>query len=208
MFNERGELNLQAIQLKAALGLDRDRRRDIALPSASLANFYGFGQNVGEFVRVCWGKDDTRKMLIFVTINLLFMFVELGYGVYSNSLGLISDSFHMLSDCISLFVALGAAYVADNRADSHYTYGFQRVEVLAGMFNGFFLIFVGINVFIESIERIYEPQYIQSNSLLLVSVLGLLVNIVGLVFFHEHAHSHAEGEECPMSQLKAEHSYK
>jgi zinc transporter 5/7 len=45
------------------------------------------------------------------------MFVELGYGVYSNSLGLISDSFHMLSDCISLFVALGAAYVANNKAD-------------------------------------------------------------------------------------------
>lgn len=59
------------------------------------------------------------------------------------------------------------------------------------MFNGFFLIFVGINVFIESIERIYEPQYIQSSNLLLVSVLGLLVNVIGLVFFHEHAHSHS-----------------
>jgi zinc transporter 5/7 len=56
-------------------------------------------------------------MLIFVTINMLFMFVELGYGVYTNSLGLISDSFHMFSDCISLFVALGAAYVANNKAD-------------------------------------------------------------------------------------------
>jgi cation diffusion facilitator family transporter len=85
------------------------------------------------------------------------MFVELGYGVYSNNLGLISDSFHMLSDCISLFVALGANYVAQNKADQFYTYGFERVEVLSGMFNGFFLIFVGINVFIESIERIYEP---------------------------------------------------
>jgi hypothetical protein len=43
MFNDRGELNLQAVQIRAALGLDRDRRRDIALTSASLANFYGFG---------------------------------------------------------------------------------------------------------------------------------------------------------------------
>jgi solute carrier family 30 (zinc transporter), member 5/7 len=63
-------------------------------------------------------------MLIFVTINMIFMFIELGYGVYSNSLGLISDAFHMLSDCISLFVALGAAYVANNKADLQYTYGF------------------------------------------------------------------------------------
>ena len=120
----------------------------------------GLRAQASEFIRVCWHNNDSRKMLIFVTINLLFMFVELGYGVYSNSLGLISDSFHMLSDCISLFVALAASYVANNKADSHYTYGFQRFEVLAGMFNGFFLIFVGINVFIESIERIYEPQFI------------------------------------------------
>ena len=74
----------------------------------------GFCSQVEEFIWVCWDDDNSRKMLIFVTINLLFMFVELGYGVYSNSLGLISDSFHMLSDCISLFVALGAAYVANN----------------------------------------------------------------------------------------------
>lgn len=117
----------------------------------------GLCSQVEEFIWVCWDNDDSRKMLIFVTINLLFMFVELGYGVYSNSLGLISDSFHMLADCISLFVALGAAYVSNSQADEHYTYGFSRFEVLAGMFNGFFLIFVGINVFIESIERIYEP---------------------------------------------------
>jgi len=86
------------------------------------------------------------------------MFVELSYGVYSNSLGLISDAFHMLSDCLSLLVALFAAYIAMARkADQVYTYGYSRAEVLSGLFNGIFLIFVAFNVFIESIERIYEP---------------------------------------------------
>ena len=65
--------------------------------------------------------------------------------------------------------------------------------MLSGLFNGVFLIFVAFNVFIESVERIYEPQHIQGGSLLMVSVLGLLVNLVGLVFFHEHAHG---GGEC------------
>ena len=97
-------------------------------------------------------------MLLFLTINFLFMFIELAYGVYSNSLGLISDAFHMLSDCLSLLVALFAAYVALTKDKNEvYTYGFKRASVLSGLFNGVFLIFVAFNVFIESIERIYEP---------------------------------------------------
>jgi zinc transporter 5/7 len=145
-------------------------------------------------------------MLIFLTINLLFMFVELFYGVYSNSLGLISDAFHMLSDCLSLLVALFAAYVAMARqADSEYTYGYARAEVLSGLFNGVFLIFVAFNVFIESIERIYEPVQIQGSNLLLVSVLGLAVNLVGLVFFHEHAHGgHSHEGGCSHSHSSKE----
>jgi zinc transporter 5/7 len=65
-----------------------------------------------DFLVTCWGKKDSRNMLIFFTINMIFMFVELGYGVYSNSLGLISDAFHMLSDNISLIVALIATYIS------------------------------------------------------------------------------------------------
>lgn len=122
---------------------------------------FGVMQYLADFVYVCWQKQDSRNMLVFLTLNMLFMFVELGYGVYSNSLGLISDAFHMLSDCISLLVALVAAYIAMSRkADQQYTYGYGRAEVLSGLFNGVFLIFVAINVFIESIERIYEPQQI------------------------------------------------
>ena len=118
-----------------------------------------FGSSwIAEFVRVCWQKSDTRNMLIFLTINLMFMFVELSYGIYSNSLGLISDAFHMLSDCLSLLVALYAAFIGMSfKADKQYTYGYGRAEVLSGLFNGVFLIFVAFNVFIESIERIYEP---------------------------------------------------
>ena len=128
-------------------------------------------------------------MLIFLTINLAFMFVELTYGVYSNSLGLISDAFHMLSDCFSLLVALFAAYISmSKKADNTYTFGYRRAEILSGLYNGIFLIFFAVNVFIESIERIYEPQKIEGSNLLLVSVLGLGINVVGLIFFHEHAH--------------------
>ena len=101
------------------------------------------------------------------------MFVELIYGYISNSLGLISDSFHMLFDCTALFISLVASYIATMKSDNKYTYGYSRAETISGFFNGVFLIFIGVNVLSESIERIYEPQIIISDHLLLVSVAGL-----------------------------------
>jgi zinc transporter 5/7 len=117
------------------------------------------------------------------------MFVELIFGFISNSLGLITDSFHMLFDCTALFISLCASYIATMQPDKRFTYGYLRAETLSGFFNGIFLVFIGFNVFLESIERIYEPQRIESDGLLLVSVLGFGVNLIGLFFFHEH-HDH------------------
>ena len=65
-----------------------------------------------DFVKTCYENNDSRKIAIFFTINLLFMFVELIYGYMSNSLGLITDSFHMLFDCMALFIGLCASYIA------------------------------------------------------------------------------------------------
>ena len=125
------------------------------------------------------------------------MFVELVYGYMSNSLGLISDSFHMLFDCMALFIGLCASYIAKMPADNKYTYGYGRVETLSGLFNGIFLVFIAFNVFCESIERIFEPQKIETDGLLLVSFMGLGVNMIGLFFFHDHhdhgGHSHDRG---------------
>lgn len=126
------------------------------------------------------------------------MFVELIYGYISNSLGLITDSFHMLFDCTALFISLCASYIATLKPDSRFTFGYIRVETLSGLFNGIFLVFIGFNVFLESIERIYEPQMIESEGLMVVSIIGLLVNMIGLFFFHDHhdhghSHSHDHG---------------
>jgi len=149
-----------------------------------------------DFFQTCWENEDSRKILIFFSINLAFMFVELVFGFISNSLGLITDSFHMLFDCTALFISLCASYISKWSADKNYTYGYVKVEVLSGLFNGIFLVFIAFNVFCESIERMFEPQHIESGGLLLVSVAGLLVNIVGLVFFHDHhdhGHDHGHG---------------
>jgi len=75
---------------------------------------------------------------------------------------------------------------------SHFTYGYGRVEVLSGFINGIFLCFIAFSIFIKSIERLIQPQEVSTEKLLLVSVLGLCVNLVGIVAFHG-AHSHGGG---------------
>ena len=170
--------------VKAILGLD--------LSGLRLSLSVGQDSLVYDFVKTCIENDDTRKIAIFFTINLAFMFVELIYGYISNSLGLISDSFHMLFDCMALFIGLCASYIAKLPSNKQYTYGFGRIETLSGLFNGIFLVFIAFNVFCESIERIFEPQKIETEGLLLVSVAGLGVNMIGLFFFHDHHHAPTE----------------
>eukprot|EP01097_Dermamoeba_algensis_P009563 TRINITY_DN676_c0_g1_i1.p1 TRINITY_DN676_c0_g1~~TRINITY_DN676_c0_g1_i1.p1 ORF type:complete len:449 (-),score=77.47 TRINITY_DN676_c0_g1_i1:111-1457(-) len=125
----------------------------------------------------------------------MFMFVELVYGLYSNSLGLISDAFHMLFDCTALAIGLWAAVIAKWEPNAIFSYGYGRVEVLSGFINALFLIFISFFVFAESLERFIDPPDINSDRLILVSVLGFCVNMVGVFAFHDHGHSHGGDDD-------------
>jgi hypothetical protein len=65
-----------------------------------------------DFICVCYSSKESRKIGLFFLINFCFMFIELSYGILANSLGLITDSFHMLFDCMGLFLGLCASYIA------------------------------------------------------------------------------------------------
>ncbi|MQL98355.1 hypothetical protein Taro_031057 [Colocasia esculenta] len=136
----------------------------------------------------------SRKIALFLLINTAYMVVEFVAGFVSNSLGLISDACHMLFDCAALAIGLYASYISRLPANAHFTYGRGRFEVLSGYVNAVFLVLVGALIVLESLERILDPQEISTNSLLTVSIGGLVVNVVGLVFFHEeHHHAHGGG---------------
>jgi len=120
--------------------------------------------------------------------------VELFYGVWTNSLGLISDSFHMFFDCTGLVAGLIASVIARWKATDNYTYGFVREEVLTGFLNGLFLLFIAFFILSEAVERLLEPPEVKHERLFVVSVLGFLVNLVGIyVFQHGGAHGHSHG---------------
>uniref|UniRef100_A0A674PAI4 Zinc transporter n=1 Tax=Takifugu rubripes TaxID=31033 RepID=A0A674PAI4_TAKRU len=137
---------------------------------------------------------DSRQIFYFLCLNLAFTFVELFYGVWTNSLGLISDGFHMLFDCSALVLGLFAALMTRWKATRIFSYGFGRVEILSGFINGLFLMVIAFFVFVESITRVLDPPNINTDMLTPVSVGGLLVNLVGICAF-SHAHSHG-GKSC------------
>ncbi|KAL1209708.1 Metal tolerance protein 12 [Cardamine amara subsp. amara] len=159
-------------------------------------------------IRHVLSEKKSRKIALFLLINTAYMVVEFVAGFMSNSLGLISDACHMLFDCAALAIGLYASYISRLPANHQFNYGRGRFEVLSGYVNAVFLVLVGALIVLESIERILDPQEISTNSLLVVSVGGLLVNVVGLIFFHEeHHHAHG-GSGCTHSHLQHSHSHK
>ncbi|KAJ8279667.1 hypothetical protein COCON_G00067330 [Conger conger] len=135
----------------------------------------------------------SRNLFFFLCLNLSFAFVELLYGIWSNSLGLISDSFHMFFDCTALLAGLAASVISRWRSNDAFSYGYVRAEVLAGFVNGLFLIFTAFFIFSEGVERALEPPDVHHERLLPVSVAGLLVNLVGIFVFQHGGHGHSHG---------------
>ncbi|KAM7536981.1 hypothetical protein Aperf_G00000063588 [Anoplocephala perfoliata] len=132
------------------------------------------------------------RIFVFLCLNLSFTFIELFYGVWTNSLGLISDGFHMLFDCAALVMGLYASVVGRWKPTRIYSYGFHRAEILSGFVNSLALMVISSSIFINALERIHQPPDINTDRLMAVSVGGLLVNIVGM-FALGHTHSHSGG---------------
>lgn len=152
---------------------------------------------------VSWMKSilsdkTSRNIFCFLMLNLVFAFLELFYGMWTNSLGLISDSFHMFFDCTALLTGLIATVITRWGKNERYSYGYVRAEIMAGFMNALFLMFVAFFIFSEAVERAFHPPHVEHERLLVISVLGFIVNLVGIfVFGHghgddgEHGHSHA-----------------
>ncbi|XP_070543256.1 proton-coupled zinc antiporter SLC30A5-like [Ptychodera flava] len=156
-------------------------------------------------LRQVLGEYDSRQIFYFLCINLVFTFVELLYGVWTNSLGLISDGFHMLFDCTALVMGLTAAVMTRWKATRIFSYGYGRVEVLSGFINGIFLVVIAVFVFTAALGRLIDPPQINTEKLLTVSVAGLAVNLIG-IFAFRHAHSHvhgSHGHSCPVSHSQS-----
>lgn len=119
-----------------------------------------------------------KTLMIAFSIITVYMVVEVVGGLITNSLALLSDAGHMLSDAISLGVGVLAFTISEKVANYRNTYGYKRFEILAAVFNGVTLILIAIFICVEAVQRFTKPQEIASSGMLIIAIIGLLVNII------------------------------
>ena len=123
-------------------------------------------------------KHSQKILWISLILTLIFAFLELFGGIFSHSLALISDSFHMFSDVFALILSMVAIFYASKKPTKRFTYGFLRVEILAAFVNG--LLLMGISFFIvyEAIMRLISPEAIDFFTMITIATVGLIINII------------------------------
>jgi len=110
------------------------------------------------------------------SLNAVFVAAELAFGYTANSLALISDAIHNLSDVMALLLAWGAAWLSRKRPTESHTYGYRRASILAALCNaGLLLVAVG-GLAVEAINRLREPVVVASSTVIWVATLGILIN--------------------------------
>ena len=106
--------------------------------------------------------------------------IEVIAGFITQSLALLSDAAHMFTDAAALAVALVAIKVGKLPADSKRTFGYQRFEILAALFNALMLFVVAIYILYEAYQRFSQPPDIQSGGMMIVATIGLVINLISM----------------------------
>ena len=119
-----------------------------------------------------------------------FMLVEIAGGLLTNSLALLSDAGHMLSDAIALALSLATFHWSERPTTLKNTYGYRRGEIIAAALNGLTLAAIVLWILIEAIGRLLNPPPVASLGMLVVSAIGLAVNITIAVWMHRKSDVH------------------
>jgi cobalt-zinc-cadmium efflux system protein len=123
-------------------------------------------------------RSQSRPLLIALGITGTFLVIEVIGGIATNSLALLADAGHMVTDVAALLLSLGAIWLARRPATPRRSFGFLRAEVLAALINSATLVAISFYIFWEAFQRIGEPPHVDSGPMLAVAVTGLAANIV------------------------------
>jgi len=135
------------------------------------------------------GAESVNKLKLALGLTAVYMFAEAIGGWWTNSLALIADAGHMLTDVAALSLTLAAIWFASRPATAKKTFGYYRLEILAAFVNGIALVLISLWVIYEAYERWQTPPEIRGTALTIIAVGGLLVNLVCAGLLHgDHAH--------------------
>ena len=122
-------------------------------------------------------RADRKALAFALALVACFMVVEVVVGVLADSLAVLADAGHMLSDAASLILALFAAWLAARPPTPQRSFGYRRAEILAALANGVLLIVVAIWIFVEGVRRLSDPPDVAGGWVLVVGAIGLAVNL-------------------------------
>ncbi|MFJ8792957.1 cation diffusion facilitator family transporter [Streptomyces sp. NPDC102462] len=137
---------------------------------------HGAGGHAGHAHGVA-ADADRRWLAIALTLITVFMAAEVAVGIVARSLALISDAAHMLTDAVSIVLALVAMRLAARPARGGYTYGLKRAEILSAQANGLTLLLLGAWLAYEAVRRLIAPPQVQGGAMLVTALAGIAVNI-------------------------------
>jgi cobalt-zinc-cadmium efflux system protein len=128
-------------------------------------------------------EGDRRLLLGALCLIAGLMVVELVAGIVADSLALLADAGHLVSDVAALAFAVAAATMAARPARGRWTYGFRRLEILSAQANGLLLVIVGIWIVFGAIRRLVSPSDVQAGIVLVVALAGIAVNLAATALF-------------------------
>ena len=124
-----------------------------------------------------------RAFVIGIILNISFVVVETLFGFLSNSLALIADAGHNLSDVLGLVLAWVASWLVRRRPTQRYTYGFRRSSILVALLNASFLLVAMGAIAWEAIQRLSQPTPVSGNTVIGVAIVGILINSITALMF-------------------------
>lgn len=157
-------------------------RHDHGHPSDHGHGHHGHGRHAHGPVRF------DRAFAIGIGLNLAFVAIEAGYGLAADSLALLADAGHNLSDVLSLALAWGASLLGRRRPSRRRTYGLRRSSILAALVNAVVLYVVVGAIAVEAVGRLNQPQPVEEWTVLIVAAVGIVINLGTAALFHGGQH--------------------
>lgn len=124
------------------------------------------------------------RLIVTILLNLCISAVQIAGGILSNSLSLISDSLHNLSDGLAILISFLALRIGEKESDMRKTYGYKRAEILAALLNTSIMVALSYFLIREAIHRLQQPQPVNSPLMLAVATFGLLANLAAVTMLH------------------------
>lgn len=125
----------------------------------------------------------SKAFIIGITLNIIYILVEVFYGLLINSMALLADAGHNFSDVLGLLLAWGASYLAKTASTEKRTYGMRKSTILAALFNAIILMIAVGAISFEAVRKLIQPEPVLGTTMMIVAGIGVLVNAITAILF-------------------------